>query len=212
MLFQGLKHTCAAFLLVAGLSGTVSAAAPAAEAPKDATARVEAFNATLLDVMKNAKTLGYEGRRDELAPKLESLFHLPVMARIAVGSHWSALTPAQQQTLTDAFTRMTIATYANRFNGWSGEKFEMRGIDPVRDKTVLVKTALIRPDEEPVEINYLMREFSDGWRVIDVYLKQAYSELATRRSEYSSILARRGFEALVREIEAKIALYAGKAG
>ena len=46
--------------------------------------------------------------------------------------------------------------------------FEMRGVQPVRDKTVLVKTAIIRPNDEPVEINYLMRKFPAGWKVIDV--------------------------------------------
>lgn len=190
----------------------MAATPPGNAAAPDPAAGVEEFNATLLDVMKKAKELGYAGRRDMLSPKLAGLFHLPVMARIAVGAYWQALSPDQQTALTDAFARMTIATYANRFDGWNGERFEMRGVDSVRDKTVLVKTALIRPNDDPVEINYLMREFAGGWHVIDVYLKQAYSELATRRSEYSSILARQGYDGLLREIEAKIAQYAGSAG
>ena len=187
-----------------GLPRPATAATPAATLVRD-------FNATLLQAMKNAPALGYAGRRDLLSPKLVAVFHLPVMARIAVGSHWRSLTPEQQAKLVEVFTRMTVATYANRFDGWSGESFEMRGEEAVRDKTVLIKTALLRPKDEPVEINYLMREFSDGWRVIDVYLKQAYSELATRRSEYSSIISRNGFDALIRDMEAKIAEYAQKA-
>jgi phospholipid transport system substrate-binding protein len=197
---------CAAALLAA--AGALPGPARAATAP---AALVQDFNATLLQAMKNAQSLGYAGRRDLLSPKLIGIFHLPVMARIAVGSHWRALDAQQQAQLVDSFTRMTVATYANRFDGWSGESFEMRGEEPVREKTVLVKTALLRPKDEPVEINYLMREFSDGWRVIDVYLKQAYSELATRRSEYSSIISREGFDALIRDMEAKIAEYAQKA-
>ncbi len=213
MLFQILKSSLsgaavAALLTVAPVAATLSPAPATAASP---LVLVQDFNATLLQAMKNAKSLGYAGRRDLLAPKLTSLFHLPVMARIAVGAHWRSLSPDQQALLTDAFSRMTVATYANRFDGWSGENFEMRGEEPVRDKTVLIRTALIRPKDEPVEINYLMREFSDGWRVIDVYLKQAYSELATRRSEYSSIISRQGFEALIRDMEAKIAEYAQKA-
>lgn len=197
---------CAAALLAAagGLPLSAAAATPPA-------ALVQDFNATLLQAMQNAQRLGYAGRSNLLAPKLYAVFHMPVMARIAVGSHWRSLSPEQQAQLVDAFARMTVATYANRFDGWSGETFEMRGEEPVREKTVLVKTALIRPSDEPVEINYLMREFSDGWRVIDVYLKQAYSELATRRSEYSSIISRNGFDALIRDMEAKIAEYAQKA-
>ncbi|MGB0632639.1 MAG: ABC transporter substrate-binding protein [Alphaproteobacteria bacterium] len=173
---------------------------------------IAGFNASLLNTMKNAGALGFRGRWQALAPPLTEVFHLPVMARIAVGTRWRKLNPDQQNRLVDSFSRLTIATYANRFDGWSGEKFEMRGMQNVRDKTVLVKTAIIRPNDEPVEINYLMRRFEAGWRVIDVFLKQSYSELATKRSEYSSVLRREGFDALIRQIEQKITQYAAGAG
>jgi phospholipid transport system substrate-binding protein len=171
-------------------------------------ALIAEFYSTLLTVMRDAKALKYAGRRNILSKKLFDVYHLPVMGRIAVGAHWRKLTPAQQTQLVAHFSRLTLASYANRFSGWSGEKFEMRGVQPVRDKTVLVKTAIIRPNDEPVEINYLMRKFQAGWKVIDVFLKASYSELATKRSEYSSVLRRRGFDALISELDAKVAQYA----
>ncbi|MFT5487021.1 MAG: phospholipid transport system substrate-binding protein [Paracoccaceae bacterium] len=192
-----------------------NANAPAAEPqPLRETAKPEAliadFNATLLTVMRDAKALKYAGRRDVLRKQLFDVYHLPVMARIAVGAHWRKLSPAQQTTLVTHFSSLTLATYANRFNGWSGEKFEIRGVQPVRDKTVLVKTAIIRPKGDPVEINYLMRRFQAGWKVIDVFLKESYSELATKRSEYSSVLRRQGFDALISQLDAKVAQFASE--
>lgn len=196
---------------------TATNVAPPAVEPRPvrATATPEAlikdFNTTLLTVMVDAKRLKYTGRRDVLRKQLDDVYHLPVMARIAVGSHWRKLSPAQQAILVTHFSRLTLATYASRFNNWSGEKFEMRGVQPVRDKTVLVKTAIIRPDDKPVEINYLMRQFEAGWKVIDVFLKESYSELATKRSEYSSVLRRQGFDALIRQLDAKAAQFASSA-
>lgn len=192
-----------------------NASAPAAKPqPLRESAKPEVliadFNATLLAVMRDAKALKYAGRRDVLRKQLFDVYHLPVMARIAVGAHWRKLSPAQQSTLVTHFSNLTLATYANRFNGWSGEKFEMRGVQPVRDKTVLVKTAIIRPNDDPVEINYLMRRFQAGWKVIDVFLKESYSELATKRSEYSSVLRRQGFDALIRQLDAKVAQFASE--
>lgn len=171
---------------------------------------IRKFSNTLQTVMRDAKQLRYAGRRDMLAPEIAAAYHLPVMARIAVGAHWRKLSPAQQDRLVADFSRLTIATYANRFNGWSGETIEMLGVENVRAKTVLVKTAIVRPNEGPVEINYLMRQFEAGWKVIDIFLKESYSELATKRSEYSSILRRQGFDALIREINEKIAQYERK--
>ena len=56
-----------------------------------------------------------------------------------------------------------------------------------------------------------MRKFKSGWRVVDVQLKGTYSELATRRSEYSSILRRSGLTALLSEIPGKVAAYEAEA-
>ena len=202
--------------LPAGFVAAQTSAAPNAGTAEPSASRQSAkpealiaeFNAMLLTVMRDAKQLKYAGRRDLLRKTLFDVYHLPVMARIAVGAHWRSLSPAQQETLVTHFSDLTLATYANRFNGWSGEKFEMRGVDPVREKTVLVKTAIIRPNDNPVEINYLMRQFEAGWKVIDVFLKESYSELATKRSEYSSILRREGFDELIRQLDAKVAQYA----
>ncbi len=219
-LFMGAAALGLALTLPPGAGGNHAAAQTATSADTSAAtsrplrqnakpeALIETFNATLLSVMREAKSLGYAGRRNVLSKQLMDVYHLPVMARIAVGAHWRKLTPAQQTTLVTHFSDLTLATYASRFNGWSGEKFEMRGVQPVRDKTVLVKTAILRPNDKPVEINYLMRRFEAGWKVIDVFLKESYSELATKRSEYSSVLRREGFDALIRQLEEKVAQYA----
>ena len=216
MLNKSLLCVPAFGLLLSLPGGSVFAQTTAVTVPEMTESRVAAkpealiseFNATLLAVMRDAGQLKYAGRREMLRKTLFDVYHLPVMARIAVGAHWRGLSLPQQSTLVTHFSDLTLATYANRFNGWSGEKFEIRGVEPVRDKTVLVKTAIVRPNDKPVEINYLMRQFEAGWKVIDVFLKESYSELATKRSEYSSILRREGFDELIRQLDAKVAQYA----
>ena len=75
-----------------------------------AATRVDSFYAALLDTMKQAKQLGLKGRYDKLAPVLSNTYDLPLMSRIAVGQNWAALSPAEQQSIVAAFTRMTAAT------------------------------------------------------------------------------------------------------
>jgi phospholipid transport system substrate-binding protein len=60
-----------------------------------------------------------------------------------------------------------------------------------------VRTKLIPKQQEPILLNYLVHQTSDGWKVIDVYLSGTISELATRRSEFSSILKSGGAQALI---------------
>ncbi len=75
--------------------------------------------------MKQAQQLGVQGRYDALAPVLSKTYDIASMTRMAVGQSWDSLQPAQKAALTQAFSRMMIATYAKRFDGFSGETFQI---------------------------------------------------------------------------------------
>lgn len=176
--------------LVAPLEGHCANGDPAAS-------RIDSLYGALLDTMKQAKQLGVKGRYDKLAPVLAKTYDLAVMSQIAVGASWSALSAAQQESIVAAFTRMTTATYASRFDGFSGEQFEvLEAVDrPNGDK--IVKTQIIQSDGKTVALNYLLRKIGSEWKVIDVYLNGTISELATRRAEFGAVLKSGGPDALV---------------
>ncbi len=189
----------------------LAALSPAAGAETTAQGVVDQFHRSLIGVMTRAGELGYHGRFEALSPEIARAFHIPVMARIVAGKHWKTFSGDQKSAFVEAFGRMTAATYANRFDGYSGERFRILGEAPTRRKSVIVKSEIVKSDGESIAINYLMRRFKRGWRVVDVQLKGAYSELATRRSEYSSILRRSGLATLLSKIADKVAAYEAEA-
>jgi phospholipid transport system substrate-binding protein len=152
------------------------------------TAPIRAFYDSLLDVMRRAKALGVHGRYDTLAPVIRATFDLAAMTRISIGPRWTSIPPDKQAALIDAFTRMTIATYAARFDGFSGERFEVDPGVEARKTGSVVHTRLVQSSGVPIPLNYLMRNSVGHWKVVDVYLAGSISELATRRSEFSGIL------------------------
>jgi len=195
----------AVLLAVVGFSP--AAAGPAATAAASGPqAVVERINDALLDVMRNAETLGYEGRYERLEPVLRETFNLPLMARATVGRYWRDLTPEQRAALVERFTLLSIASFAARFDGYSGENFEIEGQQPgVRD-TVLVRNRLVRPGEDPpVGLNYLLKVFDGEWQVIDIFLDAKFSEVAVKRSEYTSVIKNEGFDSLLASLDEKIA-------
>jgi phospholipid transport system substrate-binding protein len=197
------EHQMRRFLGLAGLFLLVLGAAPArAAGPADV---VDAFYGTLLDVMKNADTLKFEGRYQKLKPAIEQAFDLPLMTRLTVGPPWQNVPAEQQQRLVQAFENFTVATYADRFNGYSGEKFVVEPQTQQANSGTIVRTQLIKSDGEPVQLNYLMRQSSGAWKIIDVFLSGTVSELASRRSEFSSVLRRDGADGLVRLLEQRAA-------
>jgi phospholipid transport system substrate-binding protein len=178
-----------------------------------AVGAIEKLHEVIIEVMKNADTLGYDGRLARLDPVLQQTFDLPFMAEKSAGRYWKDFTDEQQKRWVDAFSRMTKANYAGRFDGYSGQSFETLGSEEAGFDTLLVRTKLAQPEDEDVEINYRLRPAGGTWKVVDIYLNGTVSELALRRAEYGAVLQRDGFDRLVKDLETKIAeLRAGTSG
>lgn len=186
-------------LALAAMAGPARAAA-CGDAPETAVAR---FHDALLAAMKEAETLGAEGRYARLEPEVAACFDLGLMVRIASGSHWRKADKDARTRLFKAFRRMSVSTYAAQFDGFSGESFETVGERAGPQGTRLVATRINRPDGSPVGLTYVMKKRGETWRIADVLLDDDISQLATRRSEYRRLLEDKGIEGLIASLEAK---------
>jgi phospholipid transport system substrate-binding protein len=173
-------------------------------------ATISAYCDALLTAMKEGKALGFKGRYDKLAPAIRRAFNLPQMTRIAVGPGWTNLPADQQRQLIDAFSDFSIATYANQFDDYSGERFEVDPKPtPANNGDAIVNTKLIPKNGDVVALNYLMRKGENGWQIVDVYLSGTISQLAARRAEFSAVIRRDGAAGLIDVLRKKAAQLAG---
>jgi len=164
---------------------------------------VEVFHEALLATMKDAEALGVEGRFTKLEPAVSSAFHLPAMIQVASGSHWKKADEKAQDQLIAAFSRLSVATYAAQFDGYSGQSFETLGNKPGPQKTTLVETRIVNPGDDSVAITYVMKKAKGVWRIVDVLVDTGISELARKRSEYRRVLKAGGIPALVDTLKKK---------
>ena len=167
---------------------------------------VEKFQAELIAVMKNGKQLGYAGRYDKLYEPVSNSHDLTKIARIVVGKEWEKLSEAQQQKLVDDFVRLSVASYAHNFKDYSGESFVFDSEEETARGGVVVHSTLIIPDDKPVKFDYMLKEKGTSWRIINI-IANGVSDLALKRSEYTTILQREGFDALIAKINEKIDNY-----
>jgi phospholipid transport system substrate-binding protein len=178
--------------------------APADE--PDAKQVIAQFQDTLIGVMKDAKSLGYKGRYDKLAPEVQASHDLPLIARVSAGQYWDGLNEQQRALLIKTFTELSVATYASRFDEYSGEHFQMVGEQPLRRGDVLVQSVLIKANGDKVHFDYQLRKTENTWRIINIVV-DGVSDLALKRAEYTSILQDKGFDALLAKLNDKIAQY-----
>ena len=156
----------------------------------------------LLATMKNAAALGVKGRYRKLEPLIFGTFDVPFMARLTIGPLWYRLAPEQKYRAAQAYGRYVTAVYANRFDGYSGEKLEVEG-DRKIPHGVIVRSQIVKSDGEPVTLNYLVHDNVIGWQIRDVYETGTISELATQRSEFVGFLRQGGLEGLIAALDKK---------
>ena len=193
---------------VAGVAAAVLLAGTSFASDAPPAAPVETLHRTLIEIMRTSSGSADGGsaasRERSLAPVVREIFDLGRLARVALGSHWNALDSRQHARMVAVVSRYTAASYAARFDGYSGERFETTGTRPLRRGRVLVRTLLHPSDGEPVRLDYVVQPAQDGWRIANV-VANGVSELALRRAEYDAVMAAEGFEALIGRLEHQIA-------
>lgn len=197
---RSLFRLLAAALVIA--LGAVSAPDARAQAASEVIARL---NANIIRIMQNAERLGYDGRYKEFEPIVAQTFDMPFMTQAVLGRFWNGISEQQRGKVVDTFRRYTVSLYADRFDNFNNQRFEILGEQVAQGNVVLVRNRIVRANGRPTGINYLVRPGTGGrFQAIDVYLNEAISEVALRRSEFGSVLQRGGVDALVSAIEGKI--------
>ncbi len=200
---MALKNVRLLIVFMFFLFGTVNAFAE-----ETATAKqiVEKFQSELIAVMKDGKKLGYAGRYEKLKDPVANSHDLTKIARIVVGKEGEKLSEPQQQKLVDVFSQFSIASYAHNFKDYAGESFVFDSEEETTRGGVVVHSHLVIPGDKPVKFDYMLKEKGNSWRIINI-IANGVSDLALKRSEYTTILQREGFDALITKINEKIDNY-----
>lgn len=161
------------------------------------------FHDALIDMMKKGPQLGYPGRIKFLAPIVDQTFDYKDMCARSVGPSWASLSEPDRNKIIAAFRKFSLASYAHNFRSFDGERFEQIG-EPKTGKLggVLVRTQIVPTDDTPVALNYLLHQ-ANGWKIYDVYLAGAISEVARRRDEFSALLRDKGAQGMIAALEEK---------
>ena len=169
----------------------------------EASDTVAQLQETILKIMKGGKEWGYKGRYEIITPVVDKTHDLPVIARITVGRHWKKMTPEEQVKFANTFNELTHSTYAGRFNSYSGEEFSLISEKSVKRNRKLVQTRFVKADGEEIRFNYILHQTNDQWKIINIIVN-GVSDLALKRTEYSSIFKKNGYPSLIEKLLVQI--------
>ena len=75
---------------------------------------IEVLHDSLIVAMKEAATTPFDDRSARLGEVIAVTFDMRMIARVSMGRFWKSFDQAQQENLTAALRRLTVATYAGR--------------------------------------------------------------------------------------------------
>jgi phospholipid transport system substrate-binding protein len=170
----------------------------------DPAATIQRFNAALLAAMQAGERTDFSHRFQALAPAIDQAFDLPAVLSVSVGLGWASLSPDQQGRLLGAFRRYTVASYVANFNSYSGQSFtvspDKRSLDAER---VVVKSRISSVSGDSSELDYVMKQTSSGWKIVDVLAAGSISRVAVLRSDFRHLLSNGGGDALLASLQRK---------
>ncbi len=170
-----------------------------------ASAPVSALDSALISAMKSASAgQNFQTRYKVLAPVIEQAYDLPEVTKNSVGFLWSTLPAGQQSELIDLFTQFTVSSYVSQFSGYSGQAIAVLPQEKPLGQKKIVETKLSSPDGSGVEIDYVVADDGNGWKINDVLLNGTISQVAVHASDFASLVKSGDASQLIAALKSKI--------
>lgn len=159
---------------------------------------IEQFHIVLTDVMKSDAE--FQDRYISLETAIDTTFDMETVSRMSLGTPWRKLETDARQEFSQLMRELITATYADRFNSYNEQQFEITAVTEPRPGRWLVRTRLIRKSGKPVALDYYFKD----QRVFNV-VADGVSDLAVRRADYTAVVKADGFQGLLDSVRANIA-------
>jgi len=196
-----MKSRFAALVLILSASCVLPATADT-----DPAAPVHRLCDALIDSMKQGEQVGIQTRENKLRPVISAVYDMPAVTKTTLGVSANKLSPEELQKLSDAYSRFSVATYADQFAKFGGEHFEVGEPHPgAQPNTIVVPSVIVGGDGSRTEIDYVMHEANGGWAILDVLFNGSISQVAVRRSEFVPLFRQNGLQGLLDVLEKKTA-------
>lgn len=140
--------------------------------------------------------------------ELEGLFVDSVdtnwIGRFVLGRHWRNLDDSSQKEYLNSYKDFLVKHYTQNFKEYSeGTKFEITHSNEIKKNQYRVSMSINRPtNAQPVKVDYRVRQNGNNYSIIDIVV-EGVSLLNTQRSEFSSVIQRKGVDHLIEQLKAK---------
>ena len=128
-------------------------------------------------------------------------YNIEKMISMIIGSKWKSINKNKQEEISLVFAEYVVRNYIKRFKKINNVSFENLGSKELKKNFFLVQTKLKIIDDDDVKIDYLLSKKDKTWKIFDVLLAGSVSEIATKKSEFSSFLSSENIDELINALK-----------
>ncbi len=149
--------------------------------------------------------------RSERSVRFRSLmkknFAMKGIAKFVLGRHWRKANEEQKEEYLGLFEDLMVATYADRFEKYSGEKLLIKRSEVRGKKDAIVHTTMVKAGNatKPLKVAWRVRGKGETFTIIDVMV-EGISMIMTQKSEFASFIKLNGggLDALLMELKKRV--------
>lgn len=150
-------------------------------------------------------SLNVKEQEAQLIDALERHFDTAFMARYALGRYGKRISKQQQEEYLKLYREYMIMKYLPKLRKYAADGFTVTGSRNVK-KYVLVDSVVPMVEGKPdVKVTYRLLRGKDGkYRFVDIS-GEGISLLSTQRSDFSALIAKKGFDHFMELLSQKVA-------
>ena len=107
------------------------------------------------------------------------------VGQFVLGTSWKKATEEERADFLQAFTDLTVKTWANRFDAYSGQQIVFQGSRNAERGQLYVDSVI--QDKTPVEVIWRLRPSKDSYKIVDIIVEDV-SMASTYRNDYRAFL------------------------
>ena len=194
-------------LVVLALVAAITTVRPAVAAAAEPNGFVERLTNQVLDQLKSDSAVqrGDQGRISAIVDTtIMPNVDFARMTALSVGRGWRDATPDQKAQLSKEFRTLLVRTYSGAFSAVRDQTVRMRPFrgDAAADKEVVVRSEIVQPRGEPIQIDYRMSRAADSWKIFDVNVMGVWL-VQTYRNQFAQEITKGGVDGLIRSLVEK---------
>ena len=161
----------------------------------------------LTEVVTSDKTK--DEKEDLFRDAFTEAVDLKGVGQFVLGTAWKKTSEDERGAFLTAFTDLTVKTWADRFNLYTGQQIVFQGTRNAERGQIYVDSVI--QDKQPVEVIWRLRPSKDSYKIVDIVV-EGVSMASTYRNDYRAFLQQNGnsVPALTAELQRKSREFKGE--